>query len=131
MQAVSDDAPDPAAVIRLRVPAEEDYVSLLRATVRVVAGRVGCSDDARSRLQAGVGRAFFALLEDAATVGATATLTVTWDEDRVVAEVTCDPAPASPVLTTIDSHHDMADGHELFDDGRAVRLWVAVEDEDR
>ncbi|MGV3760737.1 MAG: hypothetical protein ACO1PW_14510 [Actinomycetota bacterium] len=122
-------AAEPEAVIRLRVPAEEDYVSLLRATVRVVAGRVGCSDDARSRLQAGVGRAFFALLEDAATVGATAGLTVTWDERRVSAEVACDPPPASPVLTTIDSHHDLADGHELLDDGRALRLWVAVGDD--
>ncbi|MFP5256209.1 MAG: hypothetical protein ACLGI8_10210 [Acidimicrobiia bacterium] len=128
---MSDAASDPAAVIRLRVPAEEDYVSLLRATVRVLAGRVGCSDDARSRLQAGVGRAFFALLEDAATVGATATLTVTWDEDRVVAEVICQPAPTAPVLTSIDSHHDVADGHELVDGGRGVRLWVAVEGEER
>lgn len=127
---MTDDVAEPEAVIRLRVPAEEDYVSLLRATVRVVAGRVGCSDDARSRLQAGVGRAFFALLEDAATVGATAALTVTWDEDRVSAEVACDPPPASPVLTTIDSHHDLADGHELLDDGRSLRLWVAVADEE-
>lgn|GEM_PF-4157090 len=118
------------AVIRLRVPAEEDYVSLLRATVRVVAGRVGCSDDARSRLQAGVGRAFFALLEDATTVGATAALTVTWDDTRVCAEVACEPPPASPVLTTIDSHHDLADGHELLADGRALRLWVAVDDDE-
>lgn len=117
---------EPEAVIRLRVPAEEDFVSLLRATVRVVAGRVGCSDDARSRLQAGVGRAFFALLEDAATVGATAALTVTWDEHRVCAEVACQPPPASPVLTALDAQHDLAGGHELLDDGRAVRLWVSV-----
>lgn len=119
----------PEAVIRLRVPAEEDFVSLLRATVRVVAGRVGCSDDARSRLQAGVGRAFFALLEDAATVGAVASLTITWDDARVCAEVACEPPPASPVLTAIDAHHDVADGHALLDDGRALRLWVAVGDD--
>ena len=123
---MADADPAPDAVIRLRVPAVEDHVSLLRATVRVVAGRVGCSDDARSRLQAGTGRAFFALLEDAATIGGTVTLTVTWDDERVAAELACDPPPSSPVLTSIDAHHDVADGHELLDDGRAVRLWVAV-----
>jgi hypothetical protein len=123
---VADADPEPDAVIRLRVPAVQDHVSLLRATVRVVAGRVGCSDDARSRLQAGIGRAFFALLEDAATVGGTVTLTVTWDDERVTAQLACEPPPTSPVLTAIDAHHDVADGHELLDDGRAVRLWVAV-----
>ena len=95
-----------------------------RNAVRVVAGRVGCSDDARSRLQAGTGRAFFALLEDAATIGGTVSLAVTWDEERVTAEVRCEPPPSSPVLTTVDSHHDLADGHELLDDGRSLRLWV-------
>lgn len=129
MQSMSD-PPAADAVIRLRVPAEEDYVTLLRAAVRVVAGRVGCSDDARSRLQAGTGRAFFALLEDAGTIGGQVGLTVTWDDDRVTAEVRCEPQPSSPVLTTVDSHHDLADGHELLDDGRALRLWVHREHDD-
>lgn len=123
------DASAPDSVIRLRVPAEEDYVSLLRATVRVVAGRLGCSDDARSRLQAATGRAFFALLEDPATIGGTVCLTVTWDDARVTAEVRCDPAPTVPVLTSVDAHHELADGHELLDEGRALRLWVDRTDE--
>lgn len=124
------DAPASDAVIRLRVPAEEDYVSLLRATVRVVSGRLGCSDDARSRLQAGTGRAFFALLEDASTIGGSVCLTVTWDRQRVTAEVACDPAPSSPVLDAVDAHHDVADGHEIVDDGRVIRLWVQRETDD-
>jgi len=129
MLAMSD-GPAPDTTIRLRVPAEEDFVSLLRATVRVVAGRLGCSDDARSRLQAATGRAFFALLEDATTIGGTVSLTVTWDDERVAAEVRCDPPPSSPVLATVDAHHDLADGHELLDDGRALRLWVRRADDE-
>ncbi|MET0727725.1 MAG: hypothetical protein ABWZ76_05450, partial [Acidimicrobiales bacterium] len=103
-------APDPEP-IRLTVPAQADFVALLRVTARVVAGRVGFADDARSRLQAAVGDAFFTMLEGAeATSSIVATLHAA--SGTVTVELTGDRAPV---------HHDeiptLGDGHELRDGG--------------
>jgi hypothetical protein len=117
--------PDAAdATIRLRLPAQDDFVSLARATVRVVAGRVGCSDDARSRLQAATGQVFFALLDALGGTPATVTLTLTWTPDRVTASLASSPAPPDGALAPLDTLGDLADGHELVDHGHAVHLWV-------
>ena len=115
-------------VIRLQVPAQEDYVSLLRATARVVAGRLGCPDDARTRLQAATGIAFFALLEDVAAAGiadpGAVRLQVSWDDDRVTAELSSDGRDDTPALAALAHRDDLADGRELLDDGAGLRLWV-------
>ncbi len=68
-----DDARTPAVptdVVRLTVPAEADYVAVVRLTVQAIAARSGCTDDARSRLRAAVGAAFFELVHEVGTGGA-------------------------------------------------------------
>lgn len=114
------DAPHDQRVIRLTVPARDDFVSVLRATVRMVAGRAGCSDDVRSRLQAAAGQAFFALL-DTAPAG-TSVRTVVHPEDH---SVTLDLTPTDPAaLANASSLAGLGDGHEVIDGGRTLRLWV-------
>lgn len=51
-------------LVRLTVPAEDDFVALVRLTVQAIAARSGCLDDARSRLRAAVGSAFFDLVHE-------------------------------------------------------------------
>jgi hypothetical protein len=117
--------PDVAdATIRLRLPAQQDFVSLARATVRVVAGRVGCSDDARTRLQAATGLAYFVLLDALAGEPATVTLTMTWDTARVTASLGSTPPPRDGALASLETLGDLADGHELVDHEHVVRLWI-------
>src|SRR3546814_12610611 len=55
--------------IRLTVPAAPDHLHVLRIAVRVVAGRAGCRDDARSRRQAAGGAGFFEPVDRAAPEG--------------------------------------------------------------
>lgn len=114
------EASDPTA-IRLAVPAQPDFVQVVRVAVRVVAGRAGCSDDARSRLQAAVGTAFFELI-DRSTADARVIATLTDGGGRLFAELSAEPR-SSPLDPT--SVAGLADGHELADDARALRLWVA------
>src|SRR3546814_9491121 len=71
--------------IRLTVPAAPDHLHVLRIAVRVVAGRAGCSDDARSRLQAAVGAGFFEPVDRAAPEG-TVLAELTSDEGRMRSE---------------------------------------------
>lgn len=124
--AVAGQARDDERTIRLEVPALVDHVSLVRGTVRVVAGRVGAPDDTRSRLQAAAGHAFFALL-DAVDHDRTATVAVEvwWGDGRIDASLAVAPPPAAaPRL-----HDGLADGHEVDAATGAVHLWAAVSDE--
>ena len=112
--------PDDLEPVRLTVPAQPDFVTLLRVTARVVAGRVGLADDARSRLQAAVGDAFFTMLNGAESTSAiVATLHAM--AGSVVIELTGARAPV---------RHDevlaLGDGHELRRDGATLRFWVAA-----
>jgi len=110
-------------VIQLRVPAQPDLVSVLRVAARVVAGRAGTSDDARTRLQAAVGRTFFALLEgwsDAQVV----TMRLRPAPDRVIVELTADGQGQPSGLASLVAREDLGDGRELASRGRVVRLWV-------
>lgn len=109
-------------VIRLTVPAQADYVQVVRIAVRVVAGRAGCSDDARSRLQAAVGTAFFEVI-DRAEPGATIVTTLTTEADRMTAALAADPALE---LLDTDKVDGLADGHRLGGGGRTIELWVAT-----
>jgi len=105
--------------IRLTVPAEVDYVSVLRVATRVVAGRAGFDDDGRSRLLAAAGAAFFALVRDAAATGSVTSLMRT-SRHRVVLELSASSAnPLDP-----DAVVDIGDGHELLDGARTLRFWV-------
>jgi anti-sigma regulatory factor (Ser/Thr protein kinase) len=114
--ATSDDE-----AIRLTVPAQPDFVQVVRVAVRVVSGRAGCSDDARSRLQAAVGAAFFEVVDRAGDGHVRATLT---DEDgRLVVAISGEPPSAALDPTSVAG---LADGHELADDGRSLVIWVAT-----
>jgi hypothetical protein len=110
-----------AEVIRLRVPAEPDFVSVLRVAARAVAGRAGRLDDARTRLSAAVGVAFFAIT-DHAPPGATV--------DALLSAVRGDAAltlQVPPSLPPLSAAAVAAVGveHELSVDGRSLRLWVS------
>lgn len=109
-------------VIRLTVPGEADFVQVVRVAVRVVAGRAGCSDDARSRLQAAVGAAFFAVLDHAGPGGSVAAV-LRFGEDRMEVEVgTGQPTAAVDPAAVVG----LADGCQLSADGRALTVWVDV-----
>jgi hypothetical protein len=109
-------------VIRLAVPAEADFVQVVRIAVRVVAGRAGCSDDSRSRLQAAVGAAYFAVL-DRALPDAPVAATLRISEERVEVEVrTEQPTSALDPAAAVG----LADGCQLSADGRALTVWVEV-----
>jgi len=107
--------------IRLLVPAEVDFVQVVRVAVRILAGRAGCSDDARTRLQAAVGAAFFASLE---RVGPDAQVSITLEIEatRVAVTVAAPNVPAS----THDPHllGGIADGAALDELGNP-QVWVA------
>ena len=112
-------AADPDA-IRLTVPARPDFVQVVRVAVRVVAGRAGCSDDARSRLQAAAGAAFFEVV-DRSAAGARVLTTLTGGEGRMRVSMTADPPPSALDPTSVAG---IADGHELADGGLGLHLWV-------
>ncbi len=108
--------------LRLTVPAEANFVPLLRVTVRMSAGRVGWSDDLRARAQAGVGAAFFVLVPDDAP------------QHRVELTVEVDPDGLHLVLSTtapLEPGHQrdttpldgVVDRWQVADDGRTLRLW--------
>lgn len=108
--------------IRLSVPAEADYVSVLRVATRAVAGRAGQSDDARSRLQALTGAAFFAVAEGA-TTGSAVVAVLHATPDRI--DVTLSLDPPGPPLTAAQVAH-LGPDHELEAGGRALRIWVTA-----
>lgn len=76
-----------ADVVRLTVPAEADHVAVVRLTVQAIAARSGCSDDARSRLRAAVGTAFFELVHEVGAGGAVR-VELQVDPDRLVVDLT-------------------------------------------
>lgn len=84
-----DDAPATAVsgdVVRLTVPAEADFVAVVRLTVQAIAARSGCTDDARSRLRAAVGSAFFELAHEVGA-GGTVRVELQVDPARVVVDL--------------------------------------------
>ena len=108
--------------LRLTVPAEADYVPLLRVTVRMSAGRVGWSDDLRARAQAGVGAAFFALVPDD-TPEHEVELRVEVAPDELHLVLTTD-APREPGHELDTAPLDgIVDRWQVADDGRTLRLW--------
>ena len=107
-------------VIRLAVPARPEFVQVLRVAVRVVAGRAGCSDDVRSRLQAAVGAAFFEAV-DRAEAGARIDAVLEPRDDRMAVVLGLEPRASALDPTAIAG---VADGHELLDAGHRLRLWV-------
>lgn len=107
-------------VIRLAVPARPEFVQVLRVAVRVVAGRAGCSDDVRSRLQAAVGAAFFEAV-DRGEPGARIVALLEPRDDRMAVALGLDPRASALDPTAIAG---VADGHELLDGGHRLRLWV-------
>jgi hypothetical protein len=112
---------DDLEVIRLTVPAGPEFVQVVRVAVRIVAGRAGCSDDARSRLQAAVGAAFFEVV-DRAPADSSVVAVLTSGDGRTTVDLSAEP-PASGLDPT--SVAGVADGHELTDDGAGLRLWTA------
>lgn len=108
------------AAIRLTVPAEPDFVAVLRVAARVLAGRAGREDDARTRLQAAAGTAFLAITERVGSTGVVVA-ELRADADRV--EMTLVVEPRAPGLDPADVA-DLATDHELSPDGRSLHLWV-------
>lgn len=96
--------------IVLTVPGEPDFVTLVRIAARIVAGRAGRDADARSRLQADAGAAFFALAEGA-PAGTTVVTRMLVDEGDVRIELAVeldDPALAVKRLDEAGIVHDAA-----------------------
>lgn len=109
-------------VIRLSVPAEADFVQVVRVAVRVVAGRAGCSDDARSRLQAAVGAAYFGVL-DRARPEASIAATLRIGDARIEVELrTEDPSSAVDPAAVVG----LADGCQVSAGGHGLTVWVDV-----
>lgn len=108
--------------LRLVVPAEADFVPLLRVTVRMGVGRMGWSDDLRARAQAGVGAAFFALVpEDEPDHRVVLEIEVHADELQLVLAT---DAPAEPGHELDTSPLDgVVDRWQVADGGRTLRLW--------
>lgn len=109
------------AAIRLTVPAQPDFVAVLRVAARVLAGRAGREDDPRTRLQAAVGTAFFAITERVGSTGVVVA-ELRADADRV--EMTLLVEPGAPGLDPDDTSM-LGTDHELSPDGRSLRLWVS------
>jgi hypothetical protein len=109
-----------AAAIELTVPAHPDFVAVLRVAARAIAGRAGRADDARSRLQAAVGAAFFAMT-DSAPPGSAVVAHLRSGAERV--EMTLMVDAAAPGLVP-EQLADLATEHELSPDGRSIRIWV-------
>lgn len=108
------------AAIRLTVPAQPDFVAVLRVAARVLAGRAGREDDARTRLQGAVGTAFFAITRRVGPSGVVVA-ELRADADRV--EMTLLVEPGAPGLEPADVA-DLGTDHELSPDGRSLQLWV-------
>lgn len=107
--------------IVLTVPGEPDFVSLVRIAARLVAGRAGQDADARTQLQAAVGRAFFAITEGGRPDGSvSARLSV--GPDQVAIELQVDSADAPSVAARLV---EFGIDHELSADGRTLRARVA------
>lgn len=109
------------AAIRLTVPAQPEFVAVLRVAARVLAGRAGRDDDARSRLQAAVGTAFFAITE---RTGATGEVVAELHADIDRVEMTLLVDAGSPGLEPGDVS-GLGTDHELSADGRSLLLWVS------
>jgi hypothetical protein len=110
-------------VVRLRVSAHPDLVPVVRAAARIVAGRAGGDDDARSRLQAAVGQAFFAVLE-AWSDSEHVVVRLLPSADRITAELTADGTRRPSGLDALVERGGLGDGQELAGRGRTVRLWI-------
>lgn len=105
----------------LTVPSEPDFVTLVRIAARIVAGRAGHDADARGRLQADVGTAFFALTEGA-PAGRAVSARLQVDDGGVHIELAADlddPALAAKRLAAAGIVHDTTG------DGRTLRARVA------
>ena len=108
--------------LRLVVPAEADFVPLLRVTVRMGAGRVGWSDDLRARAQAGVGAAFFALVpDDDPDRSVELTVELAPDELHIVLSTDAPDEPGHELDT--DPLDGVVDRWQVADGGRTLRLW--------
>jgi hypothetical protein len=108
--------------LRLTVPAEADFVRLLRVTVRMGAGRMGWSDDLRAKAQAGVGAAFFALVPDD-DPASSVELTVEMGPDELHMDLVtdCTPEPGHELDTSpLDG---VVDRWQVADGGRRLHLW--------
>jgi hypothetical protein len=105
-------------VIRLTLPAQADFVSVLRVAVRVVSTRAGCDDDTRSRLQATAGSTFFVMLDGTATEAAIEVV-FTLGQGSVALDMTRGVPIAADKLRELDS----LDGPpELRDERRTVSI---------
>jgi hypothetical protein len=108
--------------IELTVPGEADFVTLVRIAARIVAGRAGRDADARSRLQAEAGAAFFALTE-ATPPGATVTIRLQVADDEVRIELALEVDDPTLALKRLDQ---AGIGHDAAADGRTVRASVSA-----
>lgn len=108
--------------LRLTVPAEADFVPLLRVTVRMGTGRVGWSDDLRARAQAGVGAAFFALVPDDEP-DHHVELIVELTPDEVHMVLATDAPVESGYQLDTDPLDGVVDRWQVADGGRTLRLW--------
>ncbi len=112
---------DQVSDIVLKVPSEPDFVTLVRIAARIVAGRAGQDADSRSRLQADVGTAFFALTEGAPD-GRTVSTRLRVGDEAVRIELAVDlddPTLAAKRLDTAGI------GHETSADGRTLRARLS------
>jgi hypothetical protein len=108
--------------IVLTVPGEPDFVTLVRIAARIVAGRAGHDADARSRLQAKAGAAFFALTGGAST-GTTVVVRLLVEEEAVGIELAVELDDAPLAVKRLDAAGIAHDGAA---DRRTVRARVSV-----
>lgn len=93
-------------VVRLTVPSEADFVAVVRLTVQAVAARAGCTDDARSRLRAAAGAAFFELAAEAGPSGSVV-VELRTEGERVGVDLTAvPPGGAAPGAVGRSVHVD-------------------------
>jgi hypothetical protein len=85
----------PDDLVRLTVPAEADFVAVVRLTVQAIAARAGCTDDERSRLRAAAGTAYFEAAADAGPEG-TVLVELHTEGHRVLVGLTAVPARSEP-----------------------------------
>ncbi len=108
--------------LRLRVPAEADFVPLLRVTVRLGAGRMGWGDDLRAKAQAGVGAAFFALVPDDEP-DRSVRLLVELGADELHMELATDVELEPGHELDTSPLDGIVDRWQVADGGRTLRLW--------
>lgn len=106
--------------IVLTVPGEPDFVTLVRIAARIVAGRAGRDADARSRVQADAGTAFFALAEGA-PAGTTVVTHLLVDESAVRIELAVELDDPTLAVKRLRAARIL---HELSADGRTLRARV-------